>query len=71
MVKKKNQVPGCSAKEKVNTIKKNCLIFRQDLCINFLELCIHYLELQMVVLADIPVEINLYACYYAKTFHKT
>lgn len=47
------------------------MIFRQDLRINFLELCIHYLELQPVVVADLPVEINLYPCYYAKTFHKT
>lgn len=71
MVKKKIKCLDVVPKKKVNTIKKICMIFRHDLCINFLELCIHYLELQLVVLADLPVEINLYPCYYAQIFHKT
>lgn len=51
--------------------KRFQIVFRQDICIDFLELCIHYLELKLVILRDVPVEINLYPCYYTRLFHKT
>lgn len=34
-------------------------------------LCIHYSELKLVILTDVPVEINPYPCYYTKILHKT
>lgn len=57
---------------KKNSIPQNSfqIIFRQDMCIDFLELCIHYLELKLVILTDVPIKINIYPCYYTKVFRK-
>jgi len=37
----------------------------------FLELGVRYLELKLLILKNVPAEINLCPWYYTKIFHKT